>query len=141
MNRIILILLTISFFSSCKQKEANQEKTDDVQNTSTKKTVTVEKHKDKKLFKGMFSYIAKTDEVAFTECNQEFAISLVPLRDDDFNSLFDVYKKVQSDNVLDYAYVEFNGYITDKTVSSEMDDMRTIRISEFLNIDKNKSCN
>ena len=58
-----------------------------------------------------------------------------------FNSLFDAYKKVQSDNVLDYAYVEFNGYITDKTVSSEMDDMRTIRISEFLNIDKNKSCN
>ena len=93
-----------------------------------------------RLFKGMFSYVANTDEVAFTECNQEFAISMTFIRERGFNSLFDAYKKVQSESIIDFAYVEFNGYIGDKKVATEMDDMKTIVITKFLTLDKNKSC-
>ena len=132
-RKIILIALTISVLNSCKQKENKSDKIENVTNVP-------EKHKDERLYKGMLSYIAKTNGVAFYECNQEFTISVVPLKDSDFSSLFDAYKKVQVENDLDFAYVEFNGYITKETISSEMDDMRTIRITKFLKIDKSKSC-
>ena len=140
MKKIALLILTITIITSCKQKGNNEQNSDVTKNSSTENSVIEEKHKDEKLYKGMFSYVAKTNEVSFYECNQKFTISVVPLKDSDFNSLFDAYKRVQEDKVLDYAYVEFNGYITDKIVASEMDDVRTIRIVKFLNIDKNKSC-
>ncbi len=118
---------------SCKEtKEKVQEDTN---------IETIEKKQnEERLYKGMFSYVAKTDELAFSECNQELTISVALLKDSDFNSLFDAYKKVQEDNVLDFAYIEFKGYITDTLVASEMDDMKTIRVTKFLKIDKNKSC-
>ena len=140
MKRIHLIILAITIFYSCQQKANNQQNTGDAEIVSTEEAAIVDKHKDERLYIGMFSYVAQTGEMAFTECNQEFSISVVPLNDSDFISLFDAYKIVQADNILDYAYVEFKGYITDQKVSSETDDMRTIRISEFLKLDKNKSC-
>ena len=98
------------------------------------------KYSSDRLFKGMFTYVANTNEVAFTECNQEFAISMTFIRDKGFNSLFDAYKKVQSESTLDFAYVEFIGYIGDKKVATEMDDMKTIVITKFLTLDEDKSC-
>lgn len=91
-------------------------------------------------FKGMFSFVANTNEVAFYECDQEYTISMTFIRDKGFNSLFEEYKKVQSDSTLDFAYVEFIGYIADKKVATEMDDMKTIVITKFLTLDKDKSC-
>ena len=124
-----LPLVIIAFVFGCKEEKTQNDKN------------VVIKHKEERLYKGMFTYVAKTDEVAFTECNQEFTISVALLKDNDFNSLFEAYKKIQANTVLDFAYVEFKGYITDKVVASEMDDMKTIRVTKFLKIDKNKSCN
>ncbi len=131
--KFILPLVLVAIVFSCKEtKEKVQEDTN---------IETIEKKQnEERLYKGMFSYVAKTDELAFSECNQELTISVALLKDSDFNSLFDAYKKVQEDNVLDFAYIEFKGYITDTLVASEMDDMKTIRVTKFLKIDKNKSC-
>jgi hypothetical protein len=132
--KFVLPLVLVALVFSCKEtKEKVQEETN---------IETIEKKQnEERLYKGMFSYVAKTDEVAFSECNQELTISVALLKDSDFNSLFNAYKKVQEDNVLDFAYIEFRGYVTDKLVPSEMDDMKTIRVTKFLKIDKNKSCN
>ncbi len=137
MKKLIFILpfILVALVFSCKktnEKEKVQEETN---------IETIEKKQNKeRLFKGMFSFVANTNEVAFYECNQEFTISVTLLDQGDFNSLFDAYKKVKEDKTIDFAYVEFKGYITDKVVASEMDDMKTIRITNFLKIDKNKSC-
>lgn len=131
--KFILPTILIALVFSCKEtKEKVQEET-------TIETIK-KKQNEERLFKGMFSFVAKTNEVAFYECNQEFTISVTLMKQGDFNSLFKAYKKVQEDNTLDFAYVEFNGYITDKVVASEMDDLKSIRVTKYLKIDKNKSC-
>jgi hypothetical protein len=140
MKKIVLLVLVVSIINSCKEKVHKETNTDNMEKTSNEKNVVRKKHKDERLFKGMFSYVAKTNEIAFYECNQEVTISVIPLKQGDFNILFEAYKKVQEDKILDFAYVEFNGYKTDKLVASEMEDMKTIRITKFLRIDKNKSC-
>ncbi len=139
MKKIVLLVLVVSIINSCKEKVHEETNTDKMEKTPIEKNVT-QKNQDERLFKGMFSYVAKTNEIAFYECNQEVTISVIPLKQGDFNILFEAYKKVQEDKILDFAYVEFNGYKTDKLVASEMEDMKTIRITKFLRIDKNKSC-
>ena len=133
--KFILPFILVALVISCK-KTKEKEKVQEETNIETIK----KKQNKERLFKGMFSFVAKTNEVAFYECNQEFTISVALLDQGEFNSLFDAYKKVQEDKTIDFAYVEFKGYITDKVVASEMDDMKTIRITKFLKIDKNKSC-
>jgi hypothetical protein len=134
--KFVLPLVLVTLVFSCKEPKEKEK----LQEESNIETIE-KKQNEERLFKGMFSYVAKTDEVAFSECNQELTISVALLKDMDFNSLFNAYKKVQEDNVLDFAYVEFKGYVTDKLVPSEMDDKKTIRVTKFLKIDKNKSCN
>jgi hypothetical protein len=134
--KFILPIVLVALIFNCKEAK-DKEKVQEETNIET----IEKKQNEEKLYKGMFSYVAKTDELAFYECNQELTISVRLLKDSDFNSLFEAYKKVQEDNILDFAYIEFKGYITDKLVASEMDDMKTIRVTKFLKIDKNKSCN
>ena len=129
--KCVLFIVLMAFVLGCKkEKEETQNEKGDIAI-----------HEKERLYKGMFSYVAKTDEVAFYECNHEVVLSLEILKDYDFKSLFDAYNKTKTNAVLDFAYVEFDGYITNKVVASEMDDMKTIRITKFLKIDKNKSCN
>jgi len=93
-----------------------------------------------KLYKGIFSYVENTNEAEFTECSLQFQISMGVQNNKEYNKLFEVYQKVKSNIVLDFAYVEFEGYVSDKVKSTEMDDLKIVVITKFLMLDKNNTC-
>lgn len=101
---------------------------------------TTSKKKESKHYKGMFSYVATTNEVNFTECGQQFVIAKGITKNKEFKKLFKEYSKVKTENVLDYAYVEFEGYISEEKTNTEMDDLKTVVVTKFLKLDKNKIC-
>ncbi|MDY8138012.1 hypothetical protein [Aquimarina sp. 2201CG5-10] len=124
MKKVLLLITGIVFLVSCKSKTETSESTNEI-----------------RLFKGMFSYVAESESVYFTECGQPSTVSMAVLKENDFSSLFDAYKKRQTDNAVDFVYVEFKGFISDKKIISEVDDMGTISVTEFLKMKKRKKCN
>lgn len=127
MKKVILLIMGVVFLVSCKSSTENSE------NSKAPHEI--------RLHKGMFSYVAESESVYFTECGQESAVSMKVLKDLDFSELFTAYKKIQTDNAVDFVYVEFNGYVYDKKQDSDSDDRKTIAITEFLKFNKKKKCN
>lgn len=119
-KKTVLIVLIIASFVGCNNKQS--------------------KKAESKLYKGMFSYVEKTNEEAFTECGLPFQISMGIEKNKEYNKLFNAYEKVKTDATLDFAYVEFEGYVSNNVKSTEMDDLKIIVITKFVSLDKNKVC-
>ena len=109
--------------------------------SSTENTDTSDDPKKIRQYKGMFSYVAESQSVYFTECNRASAVTMTVLKDLDFSELFEEYKKVQTENAVDFVYVEFNGYIYGKSDTAESEDMDIIAVTEFQKLQKKKKCN
>ena len=120
----MFLFMGVVFIISCNSSTSDQEKAPN----------------EVRLYKGMFSYVAASKEVYFTECGQESTVSMKVLKEYDFASLFTAYQKVQTDNEVDFVYVEFEGYQPDHEKETE-DERIEIAISTFKKLKKKRKCN
>lgn len=124
MKNLIFLFMGVVFIISCNSSTSDQKKAPN----------------EVRLYKGMFSYVSSSKEVYFTECGQESTVSMRVLKEFDYPTLFAAYEKVQTDNEVDFVYVEFEGYQPNHEKETE-DERIEIAISEFKKLKKKRKCN
>ena len=143
MKKILILLLSISAFTSCKNESKNPVSEDLIEtNKSIENQEIAYNFGEAQVFKGMFHNPSSYTDLFYADCNDKTLGYLIPIFENGLDDFFKPLKKKFPDDYSSFesVYVEFKGSIRETKETVEKGEFYNIMISDIRLMDTNKKC-